>query len=305
MSDIFNAYASLKGSKPKSRVADAARKLRDRANRSSGAAGQSAKVQITSYLESLGLGDIGEWAWERYKDGASAEQIFLEIRQQPAYKARFPAMEQLAKEGRAISEQAYIAYERSGRPALQRFGIPQGIFDTPETFADALLNNVDAAEFADRVQMAANAQFKAPPEVRQALADRYGVDSGGLTAIYLDPDRAMPVLEREAATASIAGAAARAGVEWGTWDQAERYARDGATYEQAMQRFQRVARAEALRYGYGERLDTDQQVAAEFGEGQAQRDVERVVKGRTAGFQGGGRFADTREGVSGLGSASR
>src|SRR5436190_23924038 len=53
----------------------------------------SAKAILTNALGQLGLQGLADWAWAKYQAGESFDQIYLEMRQTPEYKPRFPYME--------------------------------------------------------------------------------------------------------------------------------------------------------------------------------------------------------------------
>lgn len=68
----------------------------------------SARAAITRVLDQFGLGSLAGWAWQRYVAGVPVEQIMLDLRERPEYRARFPAMRELADRGRAITENEYL-----------------------------------------------------------------------------------------------------------------------------------------------------------------------------------------------------
>ena len=105
---------------------------------------QSARAVLQAALDQYGLGSLAEWAWNRYLETGSTDQVFLELRQQSAYRQRFPAMEALSRSGRAISEASYIEYERTVTQTLHQYGIPRGMYDTPDAIANLLVNDVSA-----------------------------------------------------------------------------------------------------------------------------------------------------------------
>lgn len=265
----------------------------------------SAKDLITGFLTTYGLGSLGEWAWAQYLAGATVDQIMLEIREHPTYKARFPAMEALAQRGNAISESAYVEYEITTRRLLQQWGVTSGLYDTPDRIANLLINSVSASEINDRLQLAASAAYQSPPEVRQALQDRFHLQGGDFVSFYLDPDRALPLIQQQYQSAQVMGAARQQQV--GINDaEADRLALNGVSFEQAQQGFGQVAATERLAYGSGEVIAQDQRVRAAFGDAAAAMQQRRVQASRAARFQGGGNAAETQEGVTGLGrSGSR
>ena len=55
-----------------------------------------------------------------------------------------------------------------------------------------LSNDVSARELEQRVTMAAAGAFQTTPEVKQQFQDFCSINAGGLTAYFLDPDKALP-----------------------------------------------------------------------------------------------------------------
>jgi hypothetical protein len=260
---------------------------------------QTASDVIKVMLDQYGLGTLGDWALAKYQNGESIEQIMAEARQTPEYQARYPAMAELARQGRAISEAAYINYETTIRDLSQQYGVPTAMYATPQGIAKMLVNGVSATEANERFQLAAVGAYSAPAEVKQAYQNLYGLSGGDLIATYLDPDKALPLLERQAAAAQIAGAAYR---QQTTADvtEAERLASQGVTYDQAVAGYGQAQAYQGLDFAAGMATTRDDRVAAAFGDAQAQRRVKQAQEARDAAFQGGGGLAAGTAGVAGL-----
>ena len=268
---------------------------------------RGAHAVITDFLHGYGLDSLGTWAWQRYKAGDSIRQIMGDMKSQPAYIARFPAMAALAQQGNAISAQDYINYENGLRELIHRYQIPAGMYDTPEKIGNLLTNRVSLAEAKDRMDIAAAASFSAPIEVRNALRDNYGIQGGDLVGYWLDPDRALPLIEQQYKSAQVTGAAYLSNV---VTDKAtaERLAAQGVDYNQAVQGFGNVKSQEDLTHTLqgGGGVSQDQLIGAQFGNGEAANAVEMEARRRAAQYAGGeGGAAASNTGVSGLRSASR
>ncbi len=177
------------------------------------------------------------------------------------------------------------------------------MYDTPQAVANLLTNDVSVAEVNDRIRIASVAAMQAPAEVRSALADQYGITGGGLVGYFLDPDKAMPILEKQWAAAQVTGAARQQQI---AIDKAtsERLAAQGITYDQAQSGFGQVSAQGGLQAGAGETTTQSDLVDAAFGVAEAQKKVARVQKSRTARFQEGGGAAGGASGATGLGSSS-
>jgi hypothetical protein len=249
-------------------------------------------------LESL-MGRIEEFVKEGYESSA----VLALIRTTPEYKQRFPAMEGLARKQRAISEAAYIEFERNAAQLERAYGLPAGMLGK-DTVTNLLTNEVSGRELEERVTMAAAGAFQAPPQLRQTFAEFYGIDSGGLTAYFLDPNKALPLLTKQYAAAQIGTEAELQdfGINVGL---AEQLTEMGVSQEQARVGFAETARRRGFTQGRGDVVTTEQLVQGTLmGNEEANRAIERAQRGRQAQFKQGGGFATTQQGVSGLGTAA-
>ena len=249
---------------------------------------QNARATMRALLESYGMLSLFNVVEGYIQEGYDADAIMALIRTTPEYKQRFPAMEGLARRGRAISEAAYIQYESAAAGLERRYGLPSGMLMGNVT--RLLENEVSVDELNTRVVLASSASIQAPPEIKQALQQFYNIDQGGLTAYFLDPTVATPLLEKQYATAQIGAQAIRqdVGLDVGL---AENLQQLGVTEQQAAQGFTQVAALRDLTAGRGDIVSQRQQVQAVLGEdAQAQRELERAIGGRLGRFAGGGEF---------------
>jgi hypothetical protein len=167
-----------------------------------------------------------------------------------------------------------------------------------------LTNEVSATEMNDRVMLASAASIQAPSELKNTFMDYYGISEGGLTAYFLDADKATPLLEKQYASSLIGVEATRQGVGIDVYG-AENLQGLGVTQEQARQGFGQVARQSSFSEGRGDVVNKNQLIAGNLaGDTQAQKDIERAAGGRLGRFQGGGEFLSTNQGAVGLGSAA-
>lgn len=207
-----------------------------------------AKAQLKLALESWGLGDLVDWAWQQLTSGASNEQVMLSLREQPAYKTRFAGNEARKAQGlQPLSEAQYLAYETQARQMMRAAGLPTELFDKPDDFARYIANDVSVAELSERVQIASTYAANDPTvsaSQRAEMQRLYGV--GGLAAYYLDPGRALPALQRQVAAAESAAVAKAAG--FGSLDrlQAEKVGELSASVQQTQQAFAQLVRQREL-----------------------------------------------------------
>jgi len=262
---------------------------------------QNAIATMKAALSDFGLMSLYNRVVNFIKEGYEPDAVMVLLRTTPEYKQRFPAMEALAEKGRAISEAEYIDYEKSAAGLERRYGLPEGMLMGSVT--DLLTNEVSASELNDRVILASAASIQAPDDVKSTFRDFYGIDDGGMTAYFLDPDRATPLLEKQYATSLIGVEAARQGVGIDVYG-AENLQELGISQEEARTGFGRVSRAQPLTRGRGDVVSTDQLISGTFGQDEkALQDIERAARARTGRFGGGGAVAGTTRGVTGAGTA--
>lgn len=259
---------------------------------------------LRGIMNSYGLGDLMGQITTWVQEGKNEEAVLAMIRTTDSYKKRFPAMDALGKKNRAISEAAYIEFERNAAQLERAYGLPAGMLGT-DAVTNLLSNEVSAKELEERVTMAAAGAFQTSQEVKDTFRDYYGIDSGGLTAYFLDPARAQPLLNKQYAAAQIGAEAAQVGLGIDT-TFAEEAVMAGVSREQARQGFGKAAQQTGLTQGRGDVVSENQLKKASIGLGTAQdtADIERAAGSRVGRFQGGGEFLATQKGNVGLGSAA-
>lgn len=265
---------------------------------------------LNTALTQFGLSSLADWAWKQYTKGSSVDQIILDLRERPEYKARFPAMEELSKQGHALSESQYIAQEQQYAQIMHAAGLPPGFYDKPADYAELFTSNLSPAEVQSRVTNGFAAVANAPAEVRAEFSNFYGVSGdAALAAWFLNPDKAEPALEQQVAAATIGGTGVRFGIhaDLGT---ATQLAQQGVTADQAQSGFGTLEHQKGL---FNENVDETQNldvakegIGAQFGLSAAAIDeVQRRQQARQAAFQGSGGALATTKGAIGLGEAGQ
>ncbi len=130
------------------------------------------------------------------------------------YQQRFIANESRIKNNlKPLSPSEYLAAEESYRATLRDSGLPVGFYDSSDDFAGFIGQDVSPAEIKLRADAAARAVNNTDPAYTRALRDIYGIDEGMMTAFMLDPDRALPLVERQAKAVEFGTAAVRQGLQ--------------------------------------------------------------------------------------------
>jgi hypothetical protein len=175
------------------------------------------------------------------------------------YKQRFAANETRIANGLApLTAGQYLASEESYRAALRDAGLPSGFYDSSDDFAGFIGQDVSPYEVKVRADAAARAVNNTDPAYTRALRDIYGIDEGMMTAFVLDPDRALPLVERQAKAVEFGTAAVRQGLQ--ATNIGEQFAEIGpATGYSAEQGYSAIAgilpTAQSLGQIYGETYD--------------------------------------------------
>ena len=272
-------------------------------------AAPSAATILQQVLDQYGLSSMMNWALNEVNNGASADQVQLDLYNQPQFKQRFPAIFDRAAKGLPpITPAQYIAYEDTAAQIGSAAGLPSGFI---ESYVDnAIANDVSTSELNDRVVKGLAAVTQAPPDVRQAFQQYFGIDSGHLAAYFLDPQNALPYLERQVTAAQIGADATRTG--WGSLagSDAMNLAQMGITDSQADSSFKKLAAMKelmgALPGEAGGNISQATQLGAEFaGNAQDALAIQRRQQTRQAAFSGGGSFVEGSQGASGLGAAQQ
>ena len=263
--------------------------------------------RIKTLLARFGLGDLEAAVQNIITSGAvdlgDPNAIIFAIRGEDAYKRRFAGNAARAKRGLPeLDPSSYIGLEESYRQLMQSNGLPVGFYDQLTDFQRLIEGDVSPSELQERIEQGYRRVRDADPEVKRQMRELYGVDDNALTAYFLDPDKAAPLLTRQARAAQIsARGREQAGLQL-TAASAEDLAARGITPEQAQEAFARRGQLEGLYQPLtGEEALTEQEaLGATFGyDVQAQQRLERRRAQRVGEFQAGGGFARTTGATSG------
>lgn len=274
---------------------------------------QDGPTRVAAMLAPYGLEGMAPRAWTYFQTIAgspTAEDEFVYwLREQPEYKQRFAGMEALRKKGRAISEGEYIAIEKQYVSLFRQAGLPAGFYDSPDDFASFIANEVSPQEMSGRLDVARVALYETPPEARDQLARLYGLGPGDVMAFLLDPTKALPIIQQQFTAAEAAAASKLSGFGLLTRQEAERVGLSGRNFAQLSEGFDQLARSTELFQPIlgeqGETFSRGDQLDAAFGSDTAKaRRLQRRAQERVAKFQGGGGWAQGRDGTTGLGSAA-
>lgn len=235
---------------------------------------RDAYMALKSIFDSYGLGSLADKIYGYVKNGESADTISIELQDTPEYKARFAGNELRKASGLPVLSPAdYLATESSYKQIMQQSGMPTGFYDQNSDFNNWIGKNISPSEIQSRVDMASQATTLSNPDYRKAL-NQMGIDDAHITAYFLDTNKALPYLQKAAATAQVGAEALRQNLQF---DQgyAEQLATMGISADTARQGYQQIA---------GE-LDTMKALGGYYGEEWNQRSSEEASFGTTGGTE--------------------
>jgi len=265
---------------------------------------EDAYSRLSALLGRIGLEGLTANIRELVAKGITdSDAILFELRGTTEYKTRFAGNAARAAKGLPeLSPATYVALENSYRDTMRAAGLPAGFYDESSDFRKLIENDVSVSELNSRVQEGYVMVRDADPEVKRQMQRLYNVSENELAAYFLDPERAAPILTKQAQAARVsARAREQAGFDL-TATSAEDLLARGYTPEQAQATFQQVGELAGLYQEMGgeERLTEAQKIGAAFGyDVESLKKLERRQRERIGEFQAGGQFARTTGATSG------
>lgn len=269
-----------------------------------------AKAMLRGILATYGLESLYEFAWGLYTKNeidVDDESLVYALREQDAYKARFAGnARRLALGFKELLPSTYLDMEKQYKNTLAANGLPQGFYDDQKDFEKLIGGDVSVAELNNRLKDAYSVVRDASPEVKNKMAEMYGITDGDLLAYVIDPDKARefmaPDYKRQAQAALIAESAQRLSALNFNANTAEGFVRQGVTQTEAETAFTNIGQMRELRRsGLGEQDITGLQFAeAALGtNAESKRLVEERKKRRIGDVTASGGSATLAQGESG------
>lgn len=277
----------------------------------------SAYDMAKAQLDAWNLGTLAPKVIELIQAGTDENTMWLKLRETDEFKTRFAGNEILRQKvlageagARVLSEAEYLNKEEQLRAQLSdpEWGLPRSFYDTPDDYAKMIGASLGAGEIQSRLQgIKTVITDGAMTGVADYARANYGLGTGDLIALWLDPEKAAPMLARISKASAIGAAAKRAGYGNVDKDYAEQLDALGISADQASSGFNQAASMDELTKNVGGDVGvakndvTDAIFNQDAG---ARARVERAQNARRARFAGGGSFAENKEGVGGLRSAN-
>ena len=208
---------------------------------------RSAFQIIKEEFDRYGIGKLVGDVENLLIQGTPPAEYSFQLRQTPTYKQRFAANAERLKKGlRVLDEASYVALEDQYQDVMRRYGLPESYYQRDEigtqiAFEKLIAADVSNIELEKRIQNTQARIFDANPEVMTAMRQFYpGITNGEILAYALDPETALPQLERKIAAAEIGGAALQAGLGTSA-ARAEELAAAGITKAAAQEQYGKIA----------------------------------------------------------------
>jgi hypothetical protein len=173
---------------------------------------QSAFDFMLGILNEYNLGSLAGVLKGLILDGTTDSSLLqLALQDTQEWKTRFAGNEMLRQSGQSVLSVAeYLSVERSYAQLMRNYGLPQGFYDDPADFAKWIGSSVSPNELQTRVQAYSDLARREDPAVLQQLASM-GMTQGDILAHMMDPNRALPLLQKTYQTTLLGAAARRSG----------------------------------------------------------------------------------------------
>ena len=225
------------------------------------------------------------------------EQLKLDMRELPVYKARFAGNTKRVSAGlNALSEANYLTQENDYSEIFKMYGV--GNLSSRAQFASLIGNDISVTETTKRIDTAVKRVKNANPAVLNTLKTLYpAITDTDIVAYFLKPDEMLPELERKTTVAEIGSTASQYGMkETGLanltrFEDLQKY---GVTLASAREGYATIAEdlpgATKLGNVYGETGITYGQTEAEAEQfkasAEAKRKKEKLIETEKSSFKG-------------------
>lgn len=216
---------------------------------------ETASRIIKAQLTDWGVAELYDDAVKLIRQGLGTDAIILQLQDTNAYKVRFAANEDRRKAGfRVLSPAEYVDLETQYGSILRTFGLPAGFYDSRDDFRKFIAADKSPSEIQSRAQAAQQVWLSKDPNIKQAWTSYYGLTDGDAIAAILNPETALPIVQRKVTAAQIGGQALASGLQVGG-SRAEQLADLGVTASDAAKGYGEI----------GQAIETDQAIATRFG----------------------------------------
>lgn len=141
------------------------------------------------------------------------EQLKLQLRELPTYKARFAGNTTRVSAGlNALSESDYLQQENDYSQIFKMYGV--GNLSSRSQFSSLIGNNISVTEATKRVDAAVKRVKNGDPAVLTTLRTLYpNITDTDIVSYFLKPEEMLPELERKTTVAEIGATAGQFGMK--------------------------------------------------------------------------------------------
>lgn len=241
---------------------------------------------------------VADWMVNLIQEGVAPDEAEARLYDHPEFRVRFkPIFDRRAAGQPSITPAEILAWERNVSSMMTAAGMPRQFYDHWTDFQPLITAGWNPQQVGARIEEAFIRVQQSPRPVREAFTELFGPSGDvALAAFTLDPTKALPALQREVATAEVAGAGTTFGFNLNR-RQATEIAEAGFDFGTALERFQGLEEIDPLlretvgETARGEDITFDEGAAAVFGlqgAGEAVSQIRRREEERQAEFSGGG-----------------
>lgn len=253
---------------------------------------QSNYTILKGAFESYGLGELLPIINSYIQQGLSDAEIELKLQETEPFKKRFAGNEMLRKAGKnVLSISDYLSAEDQMQKNFKQLGLPAE-FGSKDYIAKIIGGGTSVNEATSRAKSASDMVYATPQSVRDEYLRLYGVGVGELTAAFLDPAVAEPIINERIRKSTISGAAKDQGVSTGLAGEIAEATPD-ITYTQAAQGFAQAqelgTRGQELSQIYGDQYGIEEATKETFGlagAAQAEKTKKKLASKERASFSG-------------------
>jgi len=231
---------------------------------------QNAFDTLKALFHTYDLDSLAPEILKMIQNGYDTSTIPTLLQETDAYKQRFAGNITREKNGLGVLSPAeYLSVEASYQQVLRSYGLPSGFYDQHSDFTDWIGKNVSAVELDKRAQIASDAVNSSDPFYVQSL-QQMGFSQGDMISHVLDPDRALPLLQKQIQASQIGAEALRQGLSYDT-NSALQFASQGVSQNTAAQAYQQI----------GANAATAAQLSQIYGQQYGQTDLEDELLGNS------------------------
>lgn len=140
-----------------------------------------------------------------------ANQLVLQLRQLPSYKARFAGNEERRARGlNTLDESDYLRQENAYAETLRQYGLQR--LGTRQQYATLMGNGISNIELGKRAALGVDRLQNADPAILNQLRKYYNITDSDVLAYLLNPKEMLPELEAKVTTAEIGATAEQFGL---------------------------------------------------------------------------------------------